>query len=173
MVALQCVALQSGQDQRTAMQRHVFVPIRCRTPAAFCRPLRYKIGYACRTVTLQERFAVRRCHLAAHPDIRTLVFLHGDVLAVQDTGREGLGRGFAPPLHQAVIAGEGDRFTRIAMLEVHLQKTQGRAAVLKVERQRFPRLMTAKGLQCIVHHQHIVRHIRRNPHQRVSVDSLQ
>ena len=118
-------------------------------------------------------YDVRFSHAAGHGDIRTLIRIDRDLFAVKDACRCRLRGRFPFSLHESRIAGKGDRFIGIAFIQMDLQEPQGCAAILEIERERFSFLMIAQLLQRVVEHDHIVRHIRRDPHKRISMDSLQ
>ena len=137
---------------------------------------------------ISQAWLIHRGHAAAHGYIRRFVGSDGDVFAVEDEGRGGLGRRFTVALHETRITGEGDGCARIAFGYMHLEEAEGGSAILEVEHQRclfgvwgcalvwglgcalFEGLQLFQG---IVEDEDVVGHIRRDPHERISMDSLQ
>ena len=56
---------------------------------------------------------------------------------------------------------------------MYLQESQSSTAILEIECEGLARLMSAQGFQGIVEDEDVIGHIRRDPHKRISMDSLQ
>ena len=165
-VALEGIGLETFEEQLAAMDGYVLIPKGGGRPAWL-----YIISHA---------WLIHGDHAAAHRNIRRLVFGYGDGFTVEDEGRGRLSGGFTVSLHETRIAGKGDRCAGITFGDVDLEEAEGGTAILEVEHQRclFGVLGCAlfEGLQLfqgIVEDEDVVGHIRRDPHKRISMDSLQ
>ena len=123
-------------------------------------------------------------HAAAHRDIGRFVFGNGNVFAVEDESGGRLSRGCPVTLHESRIAGKRNRCAGITFGDVDLEEAEGGTTVFEVEREAYPLpLPRGKGagnainlpdfFQGVVEDEDVVRHIRRDPHKRISMDSLQ
>lgn len=125
-VALEGIGSETFEEKLATMNGYILVPIRGGTPTAF-KAYPYPLPEGKGIIIIHLFYA------AGHRDVRRFVFLYGDLFAVEDSGRSSLARWFAITLHETRVAGEGDRFAGIALLQMHLQETQGRTAILEVK----------------------------------------
>ena len=130
-------------------------------------------------------------HAAAHRDIGRFVFGNGNVFAVEDESGGRLSRGCPVALHESRIAGKRNRCAGITLGDVDLEEAEGSSTVFEEYRKtssplRLPhggggrRCILCRGAESVaelpegvVQHYYIIRHIRRDPHERISMDSLQ
>ena len=126
-------------------------------------------------------------HAARHRDIRRFVFGNGGFFAVEDESGGRLSGGFTVSLHESRIAGKGDRCAGVTFSDVDLEEAKGGTAILEIKREAYPLplhewmrdsfVWRTKSipdlLEGIVENEDIIRHIRRDPHKRISMDSLQ
>ena len=169
-VALEGIGCKTFEEEFAAVDGYVFVPKGRSTPVRFNRHVR-----------------IAFCNAAGHRDIRRFVFGDGDGFAVEDAGRGCLGGGLAVSLHESRIASKGDRCAGVTFSDVDLEEAEGGTAILEVEREAYP-LPLREGmgdsyvwrtksipdlLEGIVEDEDVVGHIRRDPHKRISMDSLQ
>ena len=169
-VALEGIGCKTFEEEFAAVDGYVFVPKGRSTPVRFNRHVR-----------------IAFCNAAGHRDIRRFVFGDGDGFAVEDAGRGCLGGGLAVSLHESRIASKGDRCAGVTFSDVDLEEAEGGTAILEIKREAYP-LPLHEGmrdsfvwrtksipdlLEGIVENEDVVGHMRRDPHKRISMDSLQ
>ena len=173
-VALERIGLETFEEEFAAMDGYVLVPKGSGRPTGLDG--------------ISQAWLIHRGHAAGEGYIGGFVGSNGDGFAVEDTGRGRLGRRLTVALHETRIAGKRDRCTGITFGDVDLEEAEGGTAILEVEHQRclfgvwgcalvwglgcalFEGLQLFQG---IVEDEDVVGHIRRDPHERISMDSLQ
>ena len=126
-----------------------------------------------RPIGFERNIRIRLSDFTGHRDIGRLVGFNRNILAMQYPCRSSLTCRFAVPLHKTRITGKGDRLAGIALGEMNLQEPQYCTTILEIKRKGFSFFMFAQARERIVQHDHIVWYIRRDPHKRISMDSLQ
>ena len=140
---------------------------------------------------ISQAWLIHRGHAAGEGYIRGFVGSDGDVFAVENESGGRLGGGLAVALHEPRIAGKRNRCAGITFGDVDLEEAEGGTAVFEEYRKTSSPLRLPHGgggrrsiflgsaiecsnlLQRIAEDKDVVRHIRRDPHKRISMDSLQ